>query len=89
MVRLNSLFCRMLTAVCLMLVSTGCRLMDQRSKQRVEDKVETSSSARSPQDAVMLDELKSDAFAAGHSPGRSPATWSSEAQEIESHFNVR
>jgi hypothetical protein len=37
----------------------------------------------------MIEELKTDSLSKAHKPGRSPGAWSSEAREIESHFNVR
>ncbi|MDX2038372.1 MAG: hypothetical protein SFX72_17115 [Isosphaeraceae bacterium] len=68
-------------------LGVGCRLVDRRAAEQAEaESEETSSSADDP---FMIEELKTDSLSKAHKPGRSPGAWSSEAREIESHFNVR
>ena len=63
---------------------TGCNLMDRRP-----EKSESATTETSIRSSGLIDDLKVDSLAGAHAPGRSAGAWSSEAREIEGHFNVR
>lgn len=76
-----------LLALALVVINSGCKLTDRRVEDK--DSLKTEAGSDSAHDPNLIEELKTDSLSKAHSPGRSAATWSSEAREIESHFNVR